>query len=77
MDTLKIDRERLEELITVWTHPFPKPSPFKDILVASDQAISQSKKEKNWARIKALYKYPIILDSESSCRTIDKYSKNA
>ena len=75
MQKLGITRDKLEELLILWTYPIEPLGKEKDLLVASENALSRARLKPSWVKLRALYKYPVIFDCDCVCRTIDKAQK--
>ena len=78
MEKLKITKEKADEMIILFTHPFEKRDFLKDPIATAEKMLNDvrvTSRAADLAKLKALYKYPVILDCECACRTIDKTQK--
>ena len=75
MQKLGLTREKFEELILLWTYPLETLDRTKDLLQVSEIALSKAKARPGISKLKAVYKYPVIFDSDCVCRTLDKGQK--
>jgi len=75
MKQLDITKEKFEELVLLWTYPPETLENGKDLVTKWENTINKNKSKPSFAKLKALYNYPVIFDSECICRTLEKGQK--